>query len=96
MDYTIAGIDFTAMADLSKLSTNAGLKETKMNVGFDDWAADQEVEYTLIAKVNDEVAYKQDFGQSDDLIGQVRHAEEQVAQLLNEQYSEPPEYQKEI
>ncbi len=85
------------MDDLSKLSTNAGLKETKMDVGFDDWASDQEVEYTLVAKVNGEVAYKQDFGQSDDLVGQVRHAEEQTAQLLDSQYADlAPEYQKEI
>lgn len=53
---------------------------------FDDWAADQEVEYVLIAKVNDEVAYKRTTADLDIIESELVHAEEQVGQLLNDQY----------
>jgi len=54
--------------------------------GQDDWICDQEVEYTLVAKVNGEVAYKLTTSDSEIIESDLLHAEEQVAQLLNEQY----------
>ena len=61
------------------------------NEGFDDWAPDQEIEYILTAKVNGEVAFKATDYDPQVITGQVRHAEEQVAQLLESQYSEGAE-----
>jgi hypothetical protein len=60
-------------------------KEVNMQ-GQDDWICDQEVEYTLVAKVNGEVAYKMTTSDSEIIESDLLHAEEQVAQLLNEQY----------
>jgi len=62
--------------------------------GIDDWSADQDVEYILVAKVNDVVAFRLETSDPETLIGQVRHAEEQVAELLNDQYIEAttPDY----
>jgi hypothetical protein len=63
-------------------------------IGIDDWSADQDVEYILIAKVNDQLAYKTVSYDPDTIIDDVRYAEEQVAQLLNDQYIDAtcPEY----
>lgn len=64
-------------------------------VGLDDWACDQDIEYTLIAKVNDEVAYKLSSADLDVIEGDLIHAEEEVAKLLNDQYIDattPPDY----
>lgn len=56
------------------------------NIGFDDWAPDQEVEYKLIATVNGQVAYSVTTADPDIISNGVRLAEEQVAILLNDQY----------
>ena len=68
------------------------LQQTK--IGIDDWAADQDIEYTLVAKVNDVVAYKKTTADLDIIESELLHAEEQVAQLLNDQYIDAtcPEY----
>ena len=64
------------------------------NEGMDDWMSDQDVKYTLVAKVNDVVAYSLETSDPEVVVGQVRHAEEQVAMLLNDQYVEAttPDY----
>lgn len=55
-------------------------------IGFDDWAPDQDVRYKLVATVNDEVAYTIDEPDLNTIIGEANHAEEAVAQLLNDQF----------
>lgn len=57
-------------------------------IGFDDWAPDQDVRYKLVATVNDEVAYTIDEPDLNTIIGEANHAEEAVAQLLNDQYQD--------
>jgi len=63
-------------------------------IGLDDWASDQDVEYILIAKVNDQVAFKTTSYDPDTIVDEMRHAEEEVAKLLNDQYQDAsyPEY----
>ena len=56
------------------------------NLGIDDWMCDQDIEYTLVAKVNGEVAYKRTTADLDIIESEIIHAEEEVAKLLNEQY----------
>lgn len=56
------------------------------NLGIDDWMCDQDIEYTLVAKVNGEVAYKRTTADLDIIESELIHAEEQVAKLLNDQY----------
>jgi hypothetical protein len=64
--------------------------------GFDDWACDQEVEYTLVAKVNDQVAFKASSADIDTIVGQANKAEYAVAELLNDQYQDIlPDYDEE-
>lgn len=70
------------------------ITQTK-RIGIDDWACDQEVEYTLVAKVNGEVACRISSADLDVIEGQLIHAEEEVAKLMNDQYIDatmPPEY----
>lgn len=55
-------------------------------IGFDDWISDQDVEYTLVAKVNDEVAYRRITSDIGNIGSDLGHAEEQVMQLLESQY----------
>jgi hypothetical protein len=57
-------------------------------IGFDDWACDQEIEYTLVAKVNGEVAYKRTTADLDIIESELVHAEEETIKLLNDQYYE--------
>lgn len=57
-------------------------------IGFDDWACDQEIEYTLVAKVNGEVAYKRTTADLDIIESELIHAEEETIKLLNDQYYE--------
>lgn len=66
----------------------------KIKVGIDDWSADQDIEYTLVAKVNDQVAFKLSTADLDVIEGELIHAEEEVAKLLNDQYIDAtcPEY----
>jgi len=54
--------------------------------GFDDWAPDQEVRYELIAKVNDVVAFKATDYDPEIITKSIALAEEQVAQLLEDQW----------
>lgn len=63
-------------------------------IGIDDWASDQDIEYILIAKVNDQLAYKTVSYDPETIIGDVKYAEAQVAELLNDQYEDAmyPEY----
>ena len=62
-------------------------------IGFDDWACDQEIEYTLVAKVNGEVAYKRTTADLDIIESELIHAEEEVAKMLNDQYYDlEPDY----
>jgi hypothetical protein len=63
-------------------------------IGIDDWSADQDIEYTLVAKVNDQVAFKIESADLDVIEGELLHAEEEVAKLLNDQYIDAtyPEY----
>jgi|GEM_PF-5727489 len=56
------------------------------NLGFDDWVCDQDIEYTLVAKVNDEVAYSRTTSDLDIIESELVHVEEQVVQLLNDQH----------
>jgi hypothetical protein len=56
------------------------------NLGIDDWMCDQDIEYTLVAKVNGEVAYKRTTADLDIIESELIHAEEEVAKLLNDQY----------
>ena len=55
-------------------------------IGFDDWISDQDVEYVLVAKVNDEVAYRRITSDIGNIEKDLEHAEEQVMQLLESQY----------
>jgi len=55
-------------------------------IGFDDWISDQDVEYVLVAKVNDEVAYRRITSDIGNIGKDLEHAEEQVMQLLESQY----------
>lgn len=55
-------------------------------IGFDDWISDQDVEYVLVAKVNDEVAYRRITSDIGNISKDLEHAEEQVMQLLESQY----------
>lgn len=55
-------------------------------IGFDDWISDQDVEYVLVAKVNDEVAYRRITSDIGNIEKDLEHAEEQVMQLLEGQY----------
>jgi len=55
-------------------------------IGFDDWISDQDVEYFLVAKVNDEVAYRRITSDIGNIEKDLGHAEEQVMQLLESQY----------
>lgn len=91
------------MADKRKLRVHNNNKErvNKMNnmlqksqIGIDDWSADQDIEYTLVAKVNDQVAFKLTSADLDVIEGELLHAEEEVAKLLNDQYIDAtcPEY----
>lgn len=63
-------------------------------IGIDDWMADQDVEYTLVAKVNDQVAFKLESADLDVIEGELLHAEEEVAKLMHDQYIDAtyPEY----
>jgi hypothetical protein len=63
-------------------------------IGIDDWSADQDIEYTLVAKVNDQVAFELSSADLDIIEGELIHAEEEVAKLLNDQYIDAtcPEY----
>lgn len=65
------------------------------DIGIDDWACDQDIEYTLVAKVNDVVAYKLSTADLDLIESELIHAEEEVAKLMNDQFIDataPPEY----
>lgn len=57
-------------------------------VGFDDWIGDQEVRYELRAKVNGEVAANISDYDPEVLFSQVTNMEKEVAQLLNDQYTD--------
>ncbi len=57
-------------------------------IGFDDWACDQDVRYELVAYVNDQVAYKIDEPDINTIIQEANHAEEAVAELMNDQYND--------
>ena len=57
-------------------------------IGFDDWAPDQEVRYELVAYVNDQVAYKIDEPDINTIVQEANHAEEAVAELMNDQYQD--------
>lgn len=57
-------------------------------IGFDDWISDQDIEYVLVAKVNDEVAYRRITSDIGNIEGDLGHAEEQVMQLLESQYAD--------
>lgn len=63
-------------------------------IGIDDWACDQDIEYTLVAKVNDQEAFRLSSADLDVIEGELIHAEEEVAKLLNDQYIDAmcPEY----
>lgn len=57
-------------------------------VGFDDWIGDQEVRYELRATVNGEVAANISDYDPEVLFSQVGNMEKEVAQLLNDQYTD--------
>lgn len=71
---------------------NKSLQQQK--IGLDDWACDQEVEYTLVAKVNDQVAYTNTASSLDEIEENLAQAEAEVAHLLHDQYIDSiyPEY----
>lgn len=57
-------------------------------VGFDDWAPDQDIRWELRVKVNGEVAANMSDYDPEVLFSQVPNMEKEVAQLLNDQYTD--------
>lgn len=63
---------------------------------FDEWALDQDVEYTLVATVNGEVVARSTSVDVNDVVSESENIEEKVAQYLNDEYNDEPDYDLEV